>query len=412
MKKLIAPLLLTLSIGSTAALADITPLFSPSKDVKTTIVTSIEDAAETIDVAMYSFSDAGILKALKTAAKDGKQVRLILNKAMSAKEKAQGLEDAGVDVRYVSNTMHHKFAIFDGPHSDDVDAAESKLLTGSGNWSGSSHSKYDEDLLIFTNESKFVKAYQTEFNYLWENSIEFGEEYIYDIKKISYKSSKVRFTSHNMKAVKNSRGLNSFRATVSWEDGVAGKAIIKAINGAEDTIKIATAHFRRADIADALTAALERGVKVEIVTDQQEYHSRGTASDPTFLDETIAAKGAKVRYKIYSRFWDYRTAFQMHAKYIIIDDETVITGSFNWSRNAETKVMENLVIISDSDIADAYVKNFGKIFNYGKGTITALKKKISKASGKSPCAFAPISLTGKQVKALRKLYAYGACRSR
>ena len=47
-----------------------------------------------------------------------------------------------------------------------------------------------------------------------------------------------------------------------------------------------------------------------------------------------------------------------HNKVMIIDDETVITGSFNFTKAAEDNNAENLLIIHDKKLAERYIKNW------------------------------------------------------
>ena len=47
-----------------------------------------------------------------------------------------------------------------------------------------------------------------------------------------------------------------------------------------------------------------------------------------------------------------------HNKIMVIDGETVITGSFNFTRAAEEKNAENLLIISDKSLAEKYISNW------------------------------------------------------
>ena len=57
--------------------------------------------------------------------------------------------------------MHHKFALID----------EELLITGSCNWSTSATNGNYENLLV-TRDLSVVKAYKTEFLYLWEQFYE------------------------------------------------------------------------------------------------------------------------------------------------------------------------------------------------------------------------------------------------
>ena len=53
----------------------------------------------------------------------------------------------------------------------------------------------------------------------------------------------------------------------------------------------------------------------------------------------------------------------MHHKVIIIDDHTVITGSFNFSRSAEKNNDENIVILRNAAIAELYLQEWQRIWD-------------------------------------------------
>ena len=52
----------------------------------------------------------------------------------------------------------------------------------------------------------------------------------------------------------------------------------------------------------------------------------------------------------------------LHHKVFIIDEEIVITGSFNPSMNGDTRNDENILIIHDQDIAEKYLQEFGYLW--------------------------------------------------
>ncbi|MGC1855109.1 MAG: phospholipase D-like domain-containing protein, partial [Candidatus Aquirickettsiella sp.] len=54
---------------------------------------------------------------------------------------------------------------------------------------------------------------------------------------------------------------------------------------------------------------------------------------------------------------DYKPAIA-HNKIMIIDEKEVITGSFNFTKAAQNKNAENLVIIHDAQLANIYLKNW------------------------------------------------------
>lgn len=72
----------------------------------------------------------------------------------------------------------------------------------------------------------------------------------------------------------------------------------------------------------------------------------------------------------------------MHNKIGIVDGKVLITGSFNWTDNAEKDNQENLLIIANKSLIDQYAKHFEVLWNAGqefevsKGIYEALKDLI------------------------------------
>jgi phosphatidylserine/phosphatidylglycerophosphate/cardiolipin synthase-like enzyme len=58
-------------------------------------------------------------------------------------------------------------------------------------------------------------------------------------------------------------------------------------------------------------------------------------------------------------FFDAKHAIA-HNKVMILDGATVITGSFNFTKAAETSNAENLLIIQDAELANKYARNWGE----------------------------------------------------
>lgn len=414
---------LAFAATSLSAVASTDVYFAPNGGIKPVIIEELGKAEQHVEIAMYSLSDAGLIAKIKELAGAGVKVRMVLNAANEQSAKADDLEEAGVDVRYVNLIMHHKFALVDAPTEESRFPRlpgfprKGVLLTGSMNWSTSAESSYDEDFLVFKNEPDLVRAFQIEFILMWNKSKDFSGaasngEMMDDVEVLN--EAPVLFTSSNFDAVEGAQGW-SFRTRSALPDGVAGRAILDGMARAQRSIRIATTHFRRRDLYEGLVAALDRGVKVDLVLDGQEFDGRApdTISDDEskFLDEHLARLGANVRYKVYSRSWSAPTAKQMHSKYMVVDDDVVLTGSLNWSENSELKTFENLLTLG-SHAVRKYTENFDKIFSYRNGELDALIAEIQSHRGWSPCAFAPITLTSDEVARLRATYNPGACRQR
>lgn len=399
-------------------------LFSPEGGVREAIISELESSRCSVDAALYSFSDAGIWSALEGAAKRGVTVRLILNRSAFTSVSGSSqklckscgdLIERGGSVRFHPKTMHHKFAVI------DAGCSAGKVLTGSGNWSTSSNSRYDEDFLLYDgnglNHESAVVAFNSEFDFVWNYSVIYPSlEQNPVVGRSVERVEGFYFTTQNMTPRKH-QGRWNFSAKKGDKTGVSGRVIIEHINSAASSVKIATAHFRRSDIYAALVAASKRGVKVSLITDGQEFNRVSSedcgenVSDDKFLDECLSMnKHGDVSYKFYSIVWNYKTAQQMHSKYMIIDDDVVLTGSFNWSFTAEFKNLENMVRLDEPKLVAGYVENFEKISSYGKGSVESVKDQLKDSGGKGPCNFEPMTISGKEINAIRSLSKRGYCR--
>ena len=57
-----------------------------------------------------------------------------------------------------------------------------------------------------------------------------------------------------------------------------------------------------------------------------------------------------------------KNKYKMHHKVFIVDNQTVVTGSFNPTLSADTKNDENLLVIHDRKIADAFLNEFDSLW--------------------------------------------------
>jgi phosphatidylserine/phosphatidylglycerophosphate/cardiolipin synthase-like enzyme len=143
--------------------------------------------------------------------------------------------------------------------------------------------------------------------------------------------------------------LFSQEKPLTWEvyfspRGGATDAMVRELNSAKKTIMVQAYSFTSSRIASALLNAHKRGVKVEVVLDKKQRTDK--YSSATFLFN----QGIPVKI-------DSRHAAN-HNKVMIIDEEIVITGSFNFTRAAEEGNAENLLVIRDRKLTSLYLKNF------------------------------------------------------
>lgn len=114
-------------------------------------------------------------------------------------------------------------------------------------------------------------------------------------------------------------------------DGGALDLVLNVIDSAKTSIRIAAYSFTSKPIAEALLRKQKAGVSVMVVMDKSQLTERYTSA--TFL----ANVGIPVR--INSRY-----AIQ-HSKVLVVDGDTVETGSFNFTDSAARRNSENVLVI-------------------------------------------------------------------
>ncbi len=150
-------------------------------------------------------------------------------------------------------------------------------------------------------------------------------------------------------------------------------ACVRELNSARSSVLVQAYSFTSAPIAKALIDASKRGVHVEVILDKSNLSDKYSAADfvhnmgiPTRIDSQHAIA---------------------HNKIMIIDGQTVVTGSFNFTKQAETSNGENLLVIHDAGLAAKYTSNWqmhaahSEVYN-GKGaeepkTATRTRKKAA-----------------------------------
>jgi len=130
-----------------------------------------------------------------------------------------------------------------------------------------------------------------------------------------------------------------------------GKEILDRLNAAEKSIELAMYMLTSRELSNALTLAARRGVTVRVFLDGENAEECYSKAD--FLKKN----GVLVKLE--------KGEGLMHNKFCVIDEEVVITGSYNWTASADLKNDENVIIITSDKTANIYKKQFDK---YWQGT--------------------------------------------
>jgi phosphatidylserine/phosphatidylglycerophosphate/cardiolipin synthase-like enzyme len=129
--------------------------------------------------------------------------------------------------------------------------------------------------------------------------------------------------------------------------------IVRTIGEAQKSIRLAAYTFTSRTIAEALAEASQRGVNVQVVLNESQRTSRSSVAG------WLANNGIRVRFN--SRY------AIMHDKFLVIDDMTLETGSFNFTKAAENQNAENVLVLHDDPQAvAAYTQQWQKLWAEGE----------------------------------------------
>lgn len=127
-------------------------------------------------------------------------------------------------------------------------------------------------------------------------------------------------------------------------NGGCTAAILRELDEAKQDVYVQAYSFTSKPIAEALVRDKQRGVQVQVILDHSQPTARGSmmkalkhAHIPVFIDK---------QHKI------------AHNKVMIVDGETIITGSFNFTAGAEHDNAENMLILHDTALAARYQGNW------------------------------------------------------
>jgi phosphatidylserine/phosphatidylglycerophosphate/cardiolipin synthase-like enzyme len=126
------------------------------------------------------------------------------------------------------------------------------------------------------------------------------------------------------------------------------EAIMPLLRATSRSIDAALYRLNHPRLVRALEEAVERGVRVRLVVDGNKYkESRST-------QELLAH--AIIPFRLaYGR---KASGSKMHHKFVILDQQIVLTGSYNWTLESEDENYENLVILEEAQPVEAYTREF------------------------------------------------------
>jgi phosphatidylserine/phosphatidylglycerophosphate/cardiolipin synthase-like enzyme len=287
------------------------------------IIADIDNAQTSIDAAFFEYNLMSIADALIRAQQRGVDVRLALDRenledpddALWAGE----VERAGIPISWEDSTafLHSKFIIIDD------------TLVWTGSWNATVNGTYrNNNNLLRLRIPALVENYHAEFAQMADGV--FGND-------------KASAAPNPVIMLDDMRIENYF----SPQDGVA-QHVVARVREAQEQIRFLTFSYTSDEIAQAMLDRQQEGVLVQGVFENRSAGGIGAEFD------RLASAGADV--------WRDGNCYTMHHKVIIVDDATVITGSYNFTQRAEDTNDENLLIIDSPELAAQYIAEFERVF--------------------------------------------------
>lgn len=127
-----------------------------------------------------------------------------------------------------------------------------------------------------------------------------------------------------------------------------GELIAKWISRAQKEVLVQAYGLTSQKIIDALIQASKNGCSVRIILDRSNMY------DPRSGMHRLMKAGQNIEIKI------DKASGIAHNKVMIIDRSSVISGSFNFTKDADKRNVENVILINDVSIAKQYLNNWHK----------------------------------------------------
>lgn len=137
-------------------------------------------------------------------------------------------------------------------------------------------------------------------------------------------------------------------------DGGIRQHLVHTIQQSRQHIDVAVYQITSTELASALVAAKDRGVRIRILTDREKIESDGPAL------RKLRSAGIAIRSLgvVEQRL--------MHNKFAVFDDRVVATGSYNWTQSAERANYENLVLLDDPELVARFEREFQRLWREAK----------------------------------------------
>jgi phosphatidylserine/phosphatidylglycerophosphate/cardiolipin synthase-like enzyme len=290
-----------------------------------------------------------------------------------------------------SSLMHHKFVVVDNRFVI-ITSANFTFSDTSGDISNLS-SLGNTNNLLKIDSSELATLFTEEFNIMWGDGVGGKQDSKFGVTKPVRKPKTI--------TLDNSKITIHFSPTSPsqpWSNSTHG-LIAKTLSASTKTVDLALFVFSDQKLANILEERHNQNVQIRALIEPQfAYHSYSEV-----LDMMGFALSDNCKYEVDNRPWKNPISTvgvpilakgdSLHDKFAVIDNQTVITGSHNWSEAANNSNDETLIVIENPAIAAHYQREFNRLYGKIKPGLPAnIKSKIDAEIQKCPQIKQPSSL--------------------
>lgn len=323
------------------------------------LLKEIESAESSITITNYIFAEGEMTNATFDAlikkAEEGVKVRLLLDAhgaLKSPEDKTEELEKAGGKVETFRSfslrtlarfyrRMHVRAVVIDGK------IGYTGGLAFQDSWLGNGMSENKWRDVMFKYHGELAKATQNQFNSLWRQTngeILTGTDFYPAPMNVSASSNSYFISLLHTPAPDMSADL----LDLIW----------LTITGAEDHIMLATPYLTPPkEIIQALTDAVKRGVKVQILVPGPYTDSKLVQSATRYFYEDLLKAGIQI--------FEYQPGM-FHSKWLTADGHWSLIGSPNMDTRSSVLNVENIFGLEDKKLADALEQEFRENLSHSK----------------------------------------------
>jgi len=291
-----------------------------------------------------------------------------------------------------SALMHHKFVVVDG-RTIIVTSANFTTSDVHGDFK-SPASRGNANNMLKISSPELATLFTQQFNLMWGDGLGGKLDSKFGVKKPFHPAQSVTIGSTTVEVQ-----FSPTRRFIPWERSSNG-LIGKTLSTAKKTVDMALFVFSEQKLVNLLDTVRQNGVEVRALIEPGfAYRSYSEA-----LDMLGIALADDCKQEAANRPWQNPIATVgvprlppgdlLHNKFGIVDQETVITGSHNWTNAANTGNDETVLVVHSAIVAAHYQREFERLYtNAILGIPPAVQKKVNaqrQCPSRQPNASAPV----------------------